>query len=58
MQSAFAAVRRNPRNAEANGRLGMILHPYERHPSAVTAYQRAHLLDPESFKWTYLPGSG
>lgn len=53
MQSAFDAVRRNPRHAEANGRLGMILHAYRQHASAEAAYARAHFLDRASFKWVY-----
>jgi tetratricopeptide (TPR) repeat protein len=53
MQSAFDAVRRNPRDAEANGRLGMILHAYEQHAPAEAAYRRAHLLDRDAFKWVY-----
>jgi tetratricopeptide (TPR) repeat protein len=54
MQSAFDAVRRDPLNAEANGRLGMIFHAYEQHAPAEAAYRRAHLLDRDAFRWVYL----
>jgi tetratricopeptide (TPR) repeat protein len=53
MQSAFDVVTRNPRNAEANGRLGMIFHAYGQHAPAEAAYRRAHLLDRDAFQWVY-----
>ncbi|MFQ5737887.1 MAG: tetratricopeptide repeat protein [Acidobacteriota bacterium] len=55
-QEAYARVRRNPADSELNGQLAMKLHAYELYKSAEVCYWRAHLLDPSSFKWTYLLG--
>src|SRR2546422_4146400 len=51
LQTAYTAAISNPGNASANGKLGMVLHAYGRAGEAEVCYQRAHLLDPESFRW-------
>ena len=57
VRAAYAAAVASPRDASANGRLGMVLHAYR--PSdqkAEVCYRRAHLLDPASFRWAYYLG--
>ena len=49
-------VRLHPRDAEANGRLGMLLHAHQRYEFAEPFYFRARLLDPDSFSWAYYLG--
>lgn len=56
VQQAYAAARANPKNAEASGKLGMVLDAYEQYGSAAVCYRRAHLLDPGSFKWLFYFG--
>ncbi len=54
IEAALEAVERRPRDAAANGRLGM-LYEVSRYPeSARIAYLRATLLAPEDFRWHYL----
>jgi len=51
---AYAAVLRNPLDASANGKLGMILEAYRPDDERAEAcYRRAHGMEPRSFKWTY-----
>jgi tetratricopeptide (TPR) repeat protein len=57
IQKAYAAAQANPNDADVNGRLAMVLDAYEQYDSAIVCYQRAHLLDPRSFRWLYLLGS-
>ncbi len=56
IRDAGEQVRLNSRNAEANGRLGMLLHAHQRYEFAEPFYLRARLLDPESFSWAYYLG--
>ena len=56
IRDAGEKVRLNPRNAEANGRLGMLLHAHQRYEFAEPFYRRARLLDPDSFSWAYCLG--
>jgi len=56
LQTAYTAAISNPGDASANGKLGMVLHAHSRAGEAEVCYQRAHLLDPESFRWAYLLG--
>ena len=56
VEKVYAAAKASPNDAEANGQLGMILDAYEQYDAAETAYQRAHRLDPGSFRWLYLLG--
>lgn len=54
-----AAMRRaqeQPASAAATGELGMLLHAYEQVSAAASAYERARVLDPAAFDWTYLAG--
>ncbi len=57
VQEAYAAARANPRDASANGKLGMLLDIYKRRESAEIWYERAHQLDPEAFRWLYYLGT-
>ncbi|MGA8185323.1 MAG: tetratricopeptide repeat protein [Terriglobia bacterium] len=54
---AYDAARAHPRDAEANGELGMLLDIYKRREFAAACYERAHQLDPQSFRWLYYLGS-
>jgi len=56
VQQAFQTVARNPRDAEANGRLGMLLHAFEQFESAAICYRRAQILDSRRFPWAYYLG--
>ena len=56
LMKAYAAAIANPRDASANGRLGVVLHACGHIEEAEVSYQRAHLLDPKSFRWAYLLG--
>jgi len=56
VQQTYTAVQVNPKNPEANGKLGMVLDAYEQYESAAICYRRAHLLDPESFRWPFYLG--
>jgi tetratricopeptide (TPR) repeat protein len=53
---AAAAAHAAPTDAEAVGTLGMILDAYEQYDAAVACYQRAHLLEPASFRWLFYLG--
>jgi tetratricopeptide (TPR) repeat protein len=52
-RKAYAEAQAHPRDAEANGRLGMILHTYEAYDIAAICYERARSLAPEDFRWIY-----
>ena len=54
---AYAAARKQPQDADAVGKLGMLLDTYHRSEDAVLCYRRAHLLAPAAFKWLYYWGS-
>jgi tetratricopeptide (TPR) repeat protein len=53
VKAAYDAVVAHPRDALANGKLGMVLHAHSLPAEAEVCYRRAHLLDPASFRWTY-----
>ncbi len=53
---AYRAAQADLGNPEANGKLGMLLQAHEQFASAETCYRRAHLLDPDSFRWRYYLG--
>ena len=54
IQKGYAAALANPRDALANGQLGMVLQAYSpTDERAEACYRRAHLLDPASFRWAY-----
>src|SRR5262245_46791565 len=52
-QKAYNEARARPRDAEANGRLGMVLQTYEQYELAATLYERARSLAPADFRWLY-----
>ena len=56
VQEAYDAVVAHPRNAVANGKLGMVLQAYSQLEGAEIAYHRAHLLAPSHFDWIYYLG--
>lgn len=53
IRKAIAEAQAKPRDAEANGRLGMALQTYEQYEPAAVCYQRARLLSPTEFRWVY-----
>ncbi len=57
VQDAYDAARHHPEDAEASGKLGMLLDLYDRPDQASVCYERAHQLDATSFKWLYYLGS-
>jgi tetratricopeptide (TPR) repeat protein len=57
IQEAYGAVRSNPQDAAANGRLGMLLQAYQQHEAAAVCFERARALDPKEFKWSYYLGT-
>jgi tetratricopeptide (TPR) repeat protein len=57
VEQAFAAAHEHLNDAEAIGKLGMLLDVYHRTDDAALCYRRAHLLVPTSFKWVYYLGS-
>lgn len=56
IRDAIENVRLHPRDSEANGRLGMLLHAHQRYEFAEPFYLRAHRLDSDSFSWAYYLG--
>ena len=56
IRDAGERVRLHPRDAEANGRMGMLLHAHQRYEFAEPFYLRARILDPGSFSWAYYLG--
>jgi len=56
IEKAYQAVRAYPKDAAANGKLGMVLHAHDQYESAAVCYRRAHLLDHASFQWLYYLG--
>lgn len=57
MEKAFQAAHAAPKDAGANGVLGMLLHAHDRRDAATVCYQRAHLLKPDAYQWPYLLGT-
>jgi len=56
IQKAYSLASARPRDASANGKLGMLLHAYGLMADAEICYRRAHLLEPSSFQWVYYLG--
>ncbi|HYY72935.1 MAG TPA: tetratricopeptide repeat protein [Candidatus Bathyarchaeia archaeon] len=56
VKQAYDETLKNPSNAPANGKLGMVLHASDLKAEAEVCYRRAHLLDPKSFAWSYYLG--
>jgi len=57
VEKADAEARAHPRDAAANGKLGMALDAYEQYQLAEPCYQRARFLDPAAFNWVYYLGT-
>lgn len=53
LQQAYQFARHNPLNANAAGRLGMLLHLYNHPEQALECYDRARALAPRAFDWPY-----
>jgi tetratricopeptide (TPR) repeat protein len=56
IQKAYAEAKAKPRNAAANGQLGMALHAYEQYDFAASCYARAAHFAPQEFRWLYYFG--
>jgi tetratricopeptide (TPR) repeat protein len=56
VQQAYREVEAKPRDPDANGRMGMLLHAFEQYESAEIGYRRARILDLNSFRWAYYLG--
>lgn len=56
VDTAWIRADARPPDAEANGRLGMVLATYNRFDAAHAAYRRARLLAPGDHRWPYLEG--
>lgn len=54
VEQALQLVRRHPRNAEAWGQAGMVLHAHEYTEEALACYRRAARLAPLEPQWWYL----
>ena len=51
-------LERNPEDASANGRLGMLLQSHRLYDSAEACFLRAQILDADEFRWPYFLGIG
>lgn len=56
VQDALATVANKPRDAEIQGRAGMVLHAHGFADAAFAAYSNAHALAPREFRWIYYRG--
>jgi tetratricopeptide (TPR) repeat protein len=56
VQKAYDDVKARPKDAESNGRLGMLLQAFSQFESAELCYRRARILDPNRFQWAYYLG--
>lgn len=52
-QRAYREVEAKPKDADANGRMGTLLHAFEQFESAEICYRRARILDASIFRWAY-----
>jgi tetratricopeptide (TPR) repeat protein len=55
-QEAIKHVQAHPEQPESNGKLGMLLHAYDRLEPALICYQRAAELQPQDYRWPYYTG--
>jgi tetratricopeptide (TPR) repeat protein len=53
VEKAMGEVRQSPKNAPANGKLGMVLHAHDQFGAARVMYRRARILDARAFEWPY-----
>lgn len=51
--AAYKEWEEMPRNAERNGRLGMLLFAYNKYHSSGILFRRAYFLEPGEFRWSY-----
>lgn len=56
IHKAYEKVQKDPRNADASGRLGTLCHAHKLYSLATAFYERAGFLEPDSFQWTYYLG--
>lgn len=56
VQKAYDEAQAKPKDPDAAGRLGMLLHAYEQYESAEICYRRARILSPDRFQWAYYLG--
>ncbi len=56
IRQAFQNTQANPRDAAANGQLGMVLHAYAQYDFAVICYARARQFNAREFRWHYYYG--
>jgi protein O-GlcNAc transferase len=56
IEGALTAARERPRDAEASGRLGMLLYANEQYEFALPCFERARLLAPAEPRWPYYLG--
>jgi tetratricopeptide (TPR) repeat protein len=56
IEPAYTAATANPDNPDLVGKLGMLLAAHDQLDAAGACYERAHGLDPKSFRWTYYLG--
>lgn len=54
--AAYQRLQASPRDAEANGKLGMLLSVYRRDQGAAVFFERARTLAPAEFRWAYYHG--
>jgi tetratricopeptide (TPR) repeat protein len=53
IDGAYRRAAASPGDPEASGQYGMVLHAYQQYQPARACYERAHELDPGSFRWAY-----
>jgi len=53
IEGAQSRAAAQPRDPQASGQLGMILHAYGLFDAAASCYERARLLAPNEFRWAY-----
>lgn len=56
LQRGLEQARQRPEDAEASGKLGMVLHSQKRYAEALAWYERAATLAPDRYDWPYLCG--
>jgi tetratricopeptide (TPR) repeat protein len=56
IRKADETAKAQPRDAAANGQLGMVLHTYNQYEFATLCYLRATHLAPQEFRWHYYLG--
>ena len=56
VQKEYRELEAKPKDADANGRMGMLLHAFEQFESAEICYRRARILDSGTFRWAYYLG--